>query len=43
MHLSRLVADHLSDGKYHNPSTKLITVTKSVPTTNVISERLCKV
>ena len=37
--ISRLVADHLPDGKYHNPSTKLITETKSVPTTNVIGER----
>ena len=37
--ISRLVGDHLSDGKYHNPSAKLITKTKSVPTINVISER----
>ena len=37
--ISRLVTDHLPDGKYHNPSTKLIAETKSVPTTNVISER----
>ena len=35
----RLVGDHLPDGKYHNPSAKLITEIKSVPTTNVISER----
>ena len=35
----RLVGDHLPDGKYHNPSAKLITETKSVPTTNVVSER----
>ena len=34
-----LVGDHLPDGKYHNPSAKLITEKKSVPTTNVISER----
>ena len=37
--LSRLVADHLPDGKYHNPSTLLTAETKSVPKTNVISER----
>ena len=37
--ISRLLADHLPDGKYHNPSAKLIAETKSVPTTNVISER----
>ena len=37
--ISRLVEDHLPDGKYHNPSAKLIAETKSVPTTNVISER----
>ena len=37
--ISRLVRDHLPDGKYHNPSAKLITKTKSVPTINVISER----
>ena len=37
--VSRLIADHLPDGKYHDPPTKLITETKSVPTTNVISER----
>ena len=37
--ISRLVADHLPDGKYHDRPAKLITETKSVPTTNVISER----
>ena len=37
--ISRLVEDHLLDGKYHNLSAKLIAETKSVPTTNVISER----
>ena len=37
--ISYLVGDHLPDGKYHNPSAKLITETKSIPTTNVISER----
>ena len=29
--ISRLVGDHLPGGKYHNPSAKLITETKSVP------------
>ena len=37
--ISRLVGDHLPDGKYHNPSAKLITETKSVSKTNVISVR----
>ena len=37
--MSRLVEDQLPDGKYHNPSARLIAETKSVPTTNVISER----
>ena len=37
--ISRLVADHLPDGKYHNPSAVLTAEVKSVPTTNAISER----
>ena len=37
--VSRFVEDHLPAGKYHNPSTQLQTETKSVPKTNVISER----
>ena len=37
--ISRLVEDQLTGGKYHNPSARLIAETKSVPTTNVISER----
>ena len=37
--VSRLVEDQLPGGKYHNPSARLIAETKSVPTTNVISER----
>lgn len=37
--ISRLVEDHLPNGKYDNPSAELVAETKSVPTTNVISER----
>ena len=36
--ISRLVADHLPDSKYHNPSAALTVEVKSVPTTNAISE-----
>ena len=39
VYVSRLVEDQLPDGKHGNPSVELITETKSVPTTNVISER----
>ena len=31
--VSRLVEDQSADGKYHNPSARLIAGTKSVPTT----------
>jgi len=37
--VSRLVEDHLPEGKYDNPSVQLATETKSVPKTNVLSER----
>ena len=37
--VSHLVEDQLPGGKYHNPSAGLIAETKSVSTTNVISER----
>ena len=37
--ISRLVEDQLPGGKYHNPSARLSAETKSVFTTNVISER----
>ena len=37
--LSHLVADQLPDSKYHNPSALLAAETKSVPNTNMISER----
>ena len=37
--LLRMVADHLSGGKYDSPSTDLVEQTKSVLTTNTISER----
>ena len=37
--VSRFVDDHLPGGKYDNPSIQLTAETKSVPKTNVISER----
>ena len=37
--VSRFVEDHLPEGKYHNPSTQLQTETRSVPKTNIVSER----
>ena len=37
--VSRLIDDHLPDGKYSNPSESLKSETKSVPKTNCISER----
>lgn len=37
--LSRLVQDHLPGGTHYNPSAKLTSETKSVPKTNVVSER----
>ena len=37
--LSRLVTDHLPDGKYHNPYALRTAETKSVPKINIISER----
>ena len=37
--VSHLVEDYLPDGRYDNPSTELAAETKSVPTTNAITER----
>ena len=37
--VSRLVSDHLPDGRYDCPSVNLKAETKSVPKTNTISER----
>ena len=36
---SRLLEDHLNDGEYANPTTKIVNETQSVPATNVRSER----
>ena len=37
--IAHLVQDHLPGGKFNNPSDTLCEQTKSVPTTNTISER----
>ena len=37
--LSCFVDDHLPGGKYDNPSVQLTAETKSMPKTNVISQR----